>query len=72
METSNSDANHVVFIAQKYRWVLGPMETSNSVANHAVLHAQNDRWGLGLIETLILVIMTLLWVRKKTDEGKDP
>ena len=30
IETSNSDANHVVLHAQDDRWVLGPMETSNS------------------------------------------
>ena len=46
METSNSDANHVVLHAQNDRWGLVPMETSYSVANHDVLHAQNDQWGL--------------------------
>ena len=43
METSDSDANHVVLYAQKDRRGLGPMETINSGANHAVLQAQNDR-----------------------------
>ena len=43
IETSNSDANHVVFHAQHDRRGLGPMESSYSSANHAVLHAQNDR-----------------------------
>ena len=38
METSNSDAIHVVLHAQNDRWGLGPMETSNSAANHAVFH----------------------------------
>ena len=36
MDTSNSDANHVVLHAQKDRWGLGPMETSNSGDKHAV------------------------------------
>ena len=43
METSNSDADHVVLHAQNDRRGLGSMETSNSGANHLVLHAQNDR-----------------------------
>ena len=47
IETSNSDANHVVLYAQNDRWGLGHMETSNSGFNHAVLHEQNDRSGLG-------------------------
>ena len=34
METSYSDANHVVLHAQNDRWSLGPMETSYSGANH--------------------------------------
>ena len=40
IETSISDANHVVLHAQNDRWGLGPMETSISGDNHAVLHAQ--------------------------------
>ena len=52
IETSHSDANHVVLHAQNDKWGLGPMETNNSGANHAVLHAQSDRWGLGPIETI--------------------
>ena len=43
IETSISDANHVVLHAQNDRRGLGPMETSYSGANHAVLHALNDR-----------------------------
>ena len=39
IETSNSDANHVVLHAENDRWGLGPMETSISDANHDVLHA---------------------------------
>ena len=45
LETSNSDANHVVLHAQNDRWYLGPIETSNSGANHAVLHAQHVSMG---------------------------
>ena len=43
METSISDANHVVLHPQSDRCGLGPIETINSGANHAVVHAQNDR-----------------------------
>ena len=43
MNTSNSDANHVVLHAQNDRSGLGPMETINSGANRAVFHAQKDR-----------------------------
>ena len=39
METSNSDANHVVLHAQNDKWDLGRKETSYSAANHAVLHS---------------------------------
>ena len=43
IETSYSDANHVVLHALNDRWCLVPMETGNSCANHAVSHADNDR-----------------------------
>ena len=43
IETSNSDANHVILHATNHRLGLGPIETSYSGANRAVLHAQNDR-----------------------------
>ena len=39
METSFSEANHVVLHAQNDRRGLRPMETSNSAANHSVLQA---------------------------------
>ena len=52
IETSDSDANHIVLLAQNDRWGLGPMETSISSANHAVLYAQSDRWGQGPIENI--------------------
>ena len=48
METSYSDANHVVLHAQNDMWGLGPMETSNSAVNHAVLRSQmtGEVWDL--------------------------
>ena len=43
METSYSDANHIVLHAQNDRWSLGPLETINSGNNVAVVNAQNHR-----------------------------
>ena len=45
IETSISDANHVVLHAQNDRCGQGPMKTSNSVANYAVLHAKTTDEG---------------------------
>ena len=41
METSNSDANHVVLHAQNDRGGLGPIETINSGHNVSVVGAQS-------------------------------
>ena len=68
METSNSDAIHVVLHAQHDMWGLGPMETSNAPVNHAVLGSQNDRWGLGLIETCISGPKAAVLQAKTTNE----
>ena len=43
MDTSYSDANHVVLHAQNDRRGLGPIETINSGHNVAVVNAQNHR-----------------------------
>ena len=72
METSNSDAIHVVLHAQNDMWGLGPMETSNSAVNLAVLGSQNNRWGLGLIETCISGPKVAVLHAKATNEGRDP
>ena len=40
IDTSNPDANHFVFQAQKDRRGLGPIETINSGHKVAVLHAK--------------------------------
>ena len=45
METSNSGANHFVFLAQINRRSLGPIETRNSVRKDAVLHAKTTDEG---------------------------
>ena len=45
METSNSDANHVVFHAQINRRSLGPIETRNSDSKDTVLHAKTTDEG---------------------------
>ena len=72
METSNSDAIHVVLHAQNDMWGLGPMETSYSAVNHAVLGSQNNRWGLGLIEPCISGPKVAVLHAKATNEGRDP
>ena len=72
METSNSDANHVVLHAQNDRWGLGPMETSNSGDHHAVLQAQKDRWGLGPMETSNSGDKHAFCMHKTTGEVWDP
>ena len=43
IETSISDANHVVLHAQNDRRGLGPIETINSSHNVAVVNAQKHR-----------------------------
>ena len=43
METSISDSNHAVFLAQNDRLCLWPIETCYSDPEVAVLHAQNHR-----------------------------
>ena len=45
METSNSDANHVVFHAQINKRRLGPIVTCNSDPKVAVLHAKTTDEG---------------------------
>ena len=45
METSNSDANHIVFHAQINRRSLGPIVTCNSDPKVAVLHAKTTDEG---------------------------
>ena len=45
IETSYSDANHVVLHAQNDRWRLGPIETCNSGPKHAVWHAKTADQG---------------------------
>ena len=45
IETSNSDANHVVLQAQNDRWGLGPMETCNSDQTVDVMHAKTTDEG---------------------------
>ena len=72
METSYSDANHVVLEAQNDRWGLGPMETSVSGTDHAVLGSQNGRWGVELIETCFSGPKVAVLHAKATNEGRDP
>ena len=47
------------------------METSTSGTNHNVIHAQNDRWGLGPMETSFQVLITMFFMHKTTNEGRD-
>ena len=72
METSYSDANHVVLHAPNDRWGRVPMETGNSGANHAVSYPGNDRWSLGPIETINSGHNVAVVMHKTTDEGWDP
>ena len=72
METSYSDANHVVLYAQNHRWRLGPIDKRLSGSKHAVLPAQNDRWGLGPIETINSGRNVAVVNAKTTDEVWDP
>ena len=66
METSNSDANHVILHAQNDRGGLGHMEASFSAAFHAVLHSQNNRWGLEPIETCTHLVLKSLFSKQET------
>ena len=72
METSYSGDNQAVLHAQKDRWGLGPMETSNSGANHAVCMHKPTGEVWDQYRLLILVVISLFWMHKTTDEGWDP
>ena len=67
IETSNSDANHVLH-AQNDRWSVGPIETINSGHNDAVVNAQKHRWGLGPIETCNSCLKIAVLYGKNTNE----
>ena len=56
METTNSNANHVVLHAQNERCGLRSIETCNSVPKVAVLHAKatNDGWDQYGLAILVL------------------
>ena len=71
METSYSDANHIVLHAQNDMWGVGPMETSYSAVNHSVLSSQNHRWGLGPVETCISGPKVAVLHAKATNEDRD-
>ena len=72
MESSYSDANHVVWHAQNDRCDLEPMETGISAVNHVVLHAQITRGSLGPIETCNSDPKEAVLHANTTDEVWDP
>ena len=71
MENSDSGANHAVLHAQNDRWGLGPIETSNSGHNVAVLHAKTANEDWNPYRLVIMMLITLFWMHKTTDEGRD-
>ena len=69
METSKSDAKHVVVHAQNNMLCLAPIETSYSCPKVAVLHAKTTGWVLDPQRLLILVLKSRFCMHKTTGEG---
>ena len=68
IETSDSGANHDVLHARNDRWGLGPIQTCKSGPKVSVLHAQKHE-GWKPYRLVILVLKSLFWMHKATDEG---
>ena len=72
IETSISVANHSVLHAQNDRWGLGPIATCNSGPIVALLHAQITDEGWNPQRLVFLMLITLVFMHKTTDEVWDP
>ena len=72
MDTSISDANHVVLYAQNDRWGLGPMESSYSGPKVAVMHSKTTNEGWDPWRLVILMLKSLFWMYKTLGEVWDP
>ena len=66
-----SGSKLAVLHSQINRRCLGPIETCNSCPRIDVLHANTKNEGWDLYRLVILMLKSLIWMHKTTDEGWD-